>query len=104
MGAVGRIAAGLGAAVVATVVAFAAPASAGQPTVSLSRNAAAPGEVVVVELANWPPGPVALAVCGNNALRGDVDCDLRSSSAVASRDAHAIFDFTVGTPPVPCPC
>jgi hypothetical protein len=82
------------------------PSSAAQtsPAVSLDRTSVAPGDRVLVTLTGWPPGPVALSVCGNGALRGDQDCNLRASEAVSNRTDPTLFELPIAVPPVPCPC
>lgn len=66
--------------------------------------AASPGEEVVVELIDWPPGPVLVSVCGNNARRGSEDCNLAGTKAVDVYGGARTFRLRVTSPPIHCPC
>jgi hypothetical protein len=102
--------------IVAGVVGLAAVAAGGAPAHGDTNGSSGPavvvspasvgiGDDVIVELDNWPSGPVNVAVCGNNARRGSEDCDLINSAAVAVRGAApAYLRFTITAPPVGCPC
>jgi hypothetical protein len=48
---------------------------------------------------------VRLAICGNNAARGSVDCDQESSSTIAPSDEGGFrIPIPVVAPPTTCPC
>lgn len=76
------------------------------PTIALDRDAAAPGERVVVTLTGWSGRAVTLSVCGNRAERGSMDCNLTSSQGVPlNRDGSAkVAELMVSSPSLPCPC
>jgi hypothetical protein len=79
-------------------------ARADEPTIRASATAAGPGTIVLVTLSGWL-SPVVVAVCGNDALRGAVDCDQTGSVGVAaSQRAPETRQLTVTAPPAPCPC
>lgn len=76
-----------------------------QPGVTLDRPEAAPGDTLVVDFAGWTPGNVYLEICGNEALRGSIDCDVGSaltSYATQEGSGHALLKVQV--PPIGCPC
>ena len=75
------------------------------PIVSLDRAEAAPGDAVIVTVSGFDARPVTISVCGNEARRGSVDCDMRGSRARETQpDGPIGTDLTVGAPPTPCPC
>lgn len=82
----------------------ASEALAMSPSLTLDRSEASVGETVRVQLHDWPPGPVALSVCGNNALRGDQDCALKATEAVSNTGAETLLDLQIVEPPATCPC
>jgi hypothetical protein len=91
------------------VSAFVSPVSAQSnttgPTVSIDRSEAAPGDSVIVTVAGFDARPVTISVCGNEARRGSVDCDMRGSRARETQpDGPIGTDLTVSAPPTPCPC
>jgi len=81
-----------------------AVARADEPTIRASATAAGPGTIVIVTFSGWS-SPVVVAVCGNDALRGAVDCDQTGSVGVAaSQRAPETRQLIVTAPPAPCPC
>jgi hypothetical protein len=78
----------------------------GKPTLSIDRTTAQPGSPIFVSGTGWPAETlVQIAVCGNLALDGSVDCALASSINVATRrDGRLSATTTVVVPPSPCPC
>jgi hypothetical protein len=98
--------------VVALLVGVAAPSTpaAAQPVVSgptlvVDRSEVSPGDRVVLTIAGFQGQPVIISVCGNQARRGSVDCDMTSSLARETQVDRAVgTDFTVTAPPAPCPC
>lgn len=89
------------------LLALVSPARAVAPTVTVEPSVVSIGQTVSVNVSGFPDGrAVVVTLCGNQARRGSVDCDLPGSVAFPiSRfdDAH-ITTFPIGTPPVPCPC
>jgi hypothetical protein len=92
------------------LVTRASPAkAAGQaPTMSISPGAAAAGQPVVVSVAGWPAGSATVTVCGDNARRGDPDCDLGGAATIdididIGADGSGSTSLTAA-PPVDCPC
>src|SRR6478672_3880981 len=74
------------------------------PTMSISPGAAAASETITVSVAGWPEGSATVSVCGNEARRGEDDCDgngARSIDVVADGSGAASL---VVAPPVDCPC
>jgi len=98
----GLIAAAMAAGLVFSGSASAAP-DAGA-SISLSTAKASPGDTIKVTLAGF--GDVTtIAICGNDAQRGAVDCDQISSVGVpASTAGPAQQVLRVTVPPSPCPC
>jgi hypothetical protein len=72
---------------------------------SVSPSNAAIGDVLRVDLANWPEGNVTAAVCGNAAQRGSTDCDQIGAGSIRIPPSGAeSLTVTVQAPPVGCPC
>lgn len=98
-----------GVALTTVAAALASPASAQSnvsgPTVSLDRSEATPGDPVIVTVAGFAARPVTISICGNEARRGSVDCDMRGSRARETQpDGPIGADLVVSPPPTPCPC
>lgn len=75
------------------------------PTVWLDRAEATPGDSVIVTVSGFDARPVTISVCGNEARRGSVDCDMRGSRARETQpDGPIGTGLTVSAPPTPCPC
>jgi hypothetical protein len=99
------------AAIVAAVLAFAAPASVAQdsepePTLEANLDGASFGEQVIVSGAFWPENSIVqVEICGNLGLNGTSDCDQTTAfqSGVSIRGTFGAV-MLVGNPPVPCPC
>lgn len=90
--------------------AAAAPAAAqpdpAGPTVTVDPPAARPGDPVAVTVSGFESLTVTVTVCGNLALRGSADCDVRSGEGVtfgasSGEDGTILY---VTSPPAPCPC
>lgn len=98
--------AGLGAVLgLAALVPGPAAAERAEPTVGLSPSVAAVGDAVTVSLQGWPTGPTLVELCGNEARRGSVDCDVVGAGATTvAADGHGRIQLVLGTPPAPCPC
>lgn len=76
-----------------------------EPTVSFAPNAPPPGSALAVELSDWPPGVVAVMVCGQNAQRGSSDCALEASTTTTiGADGAGRARLVVAVPDVGCPC
>ena len=75
------------------------------PTIVLDRFEAAPGDRLALELAGFNGVPVTISICGNEARRGSVDCDMTASLVRETPVEGAVgTDLTVTAPPTPCPC
>lgn len=75
------------------------------PTVVLDRYEAAPGDRVVLTISGFQGESVVISVCGNEARRGSVDCDMTGSRARETQsDGPVGTDLTITAPPAPCPC
>jgi hypothetical protein len=63
------------------------------------------GATVLVALQGWPPGPVTVSLCGDNANRGSEDCDPIGAQTVPIDPlTRANVKLPITTPPVSCPC
>lgn len=107
----GRVA--RGALVALFVLAIHAPQTAADPDVDdpPGRNRiliesvdTAPGRTTRVRLEGWPPGPVTVAVCGNDGVRASQDCDLIGAKSLGIETDKAATTTVRMTPPVGCPC
>lgn len=80
--------------------------AAPQASISLSTASAAPGSQIFVAGQGFPAHSVIrLAICGNAATRGTVDCDQESSSTIAPSDEGSFrIPIPVVAPPTTCPC
>lgn len=74
--------------------------------VAISPTSAAPGETVGVWTTGWKPGTQLQAVvCGQLAVNGSNDCDVRGAVTSASdAKGEARHTLTLAMPPVACPC
>lgn len=82
-------------------------ARAAQPSVTVDAGPVSIGQRVSVTVTGFPAGrAVSVSLCGNEARRGSVDCDLPGSVAfpISKFDDVHVTTFPIGTPPVPCPC
>jgi hypothetical protein len=94
----------IAAAVITLITAGVRPAAAAEPTIGLSASSGRPGDVIIVTLQGWP-GTTTVAVCGNEARRGAVDCDQIGSVGLAgSLTQVQRRKLELTTPPAPCPC
>ena len=77
-----------------------------QPTLRLSADQPDFRSVISVVGTHFPPRQlVSIAICGNNAINGAIDCDLATSSTVGiTTDGEFVADLLVAPPPVECPC
>ena len=90
--------------VVAGDGASASSAAAMEPTISLSSQRGAPGDTILVSLQGWAD-VTTIVVCGNEARRGAVDCDLVGGVGVgASLEGVQQRELLVAAPPTTCPC
>ena len=64
------------------------------------------GQRVRMTITGFEAPVIVMAVCGNEARRGSVDCDnLGSQARETNRDGTpTIGSVVVGAPPAPCPC
>jgi hypothetical protein len=101
-----RIFAALGLAALAMAPFTAAAETAAQASITVSAASAAPGTQIIVAGGGFPAHSVVrLAICGNDAARGSVDCDQESSSTIAPSDEGGFrIPIPVVAPPTTCPC
>lgn len=91
-------------------LAFAVPASAqsvtDSPTVVPDVTDLQIGQRVRMTITGFEAPVIIMAVCGNEARRGSVDCDNRGSQARETNldGTPTIGSVVVGAPPAPCPC
>lgn len=92
------------------ILALALPAEAQTtstgPTVVPDRTELNVGERVAMTITGFVSPAVIMTVCGNEARRGSVDCDLRGAQArEINRDGTpTLGSVIVSAPPQPCPC
>jgi hypothetical protein len=81
-------------------------APAGPTTVSISSAEGRPGDNLTVTGSGFPARiTVQASTCGNEALRGSVDCAQAGAGAtVTNADGAFRLDMKIGEPPAPCPC
>ncbi|MBV8957497.1 MAG: hypothetical protein JO054_17780 [Actinobacteria bacterium] len=99
--------AGLGLALALMSATWAGAAAAdSHASISVSAPSASPGAQVFVVGQGFPAHSVVrLAICGNAATRGSVDCDQESSSTLAPSDQGDFrVPIPVVAPPTSCPC
>lgn len=91
---------------VGAVVSAQDDATVSGPTITTDRYTIRPGETVLVTLEGFDGNAVTLSVCGNQARRGSVDCNLPASEGVRlDRDGTSTLAELPVTAPVPtCPC
>jgi len=81
-----------------------AVAQASPATVHLSTGTARPGDSLIVAVGGFG-SPTTVTICGNNGLRGAVDCDQIGGIGLPASDRAIQQDRLVVTaPPAPCPC
>ncbi|WP_289009942.1 hypothetical protein [uncultured Thermomonospora sp.] len=91
-------------AAVALLALPAAPAHA-EPAIRLDRTTVKVGQTLTVRLVGWPAGNVLVELCGNEGLRGTVDCAVASSASTYVQEGRtATVMLSVGKPPIGCPC
>ncbi len=99
----------VGAAAAATLV-LGSPAAAQTtvtgPSVTLQTSQLAPGDFAVYTLEGFEARSVVVAFCGNDGLRGSMDCNMTESDGLPlSRTAATTTSRSpVAAPPAPCPC
>jgi len=76
------------------------------PTVTLDRHSMRPGERVLVTLDGFRGNAVTLSVCGNQARRGSVDCNMAASEGIRlDRDGTStLTEVPIEAPDTTCPC
>lgn len=76
------------------------------PSVELDRTSLVLGDDVVVTVSGFENRTVSVSVCGNEARRGTVDCDLRGSAGLQLNAdlSPTTIQIVVRRPPAPCPC
>jgi hypothetical protein len=102
-----RAALGVIAALVVLVAGTVDAAAVSRPSVAIDHSVVRVGDRLLVTLTGWPAQrAVNIAVCGNGARRGSVDCNLGGSQGygISAFDKVHATEFVITTPPVPCPC
>lgn len=81
------------------------PATTG-PRVVLENDELAPGDRLQFTLSGFEGPAVIITVCGNDALRGSVDCNtIQSEGLRLNREGGpTVSSIPVPVPPMPCPC
>ncbi len=76
------------------------------PTVTANKTSVNPGDSVVLSISGFTEPSVTISVCGNEARRGSVDCNMSASEGL-KLDGGAnptVAAMPVGIPPTTCPC
>ena len=89
----------------APAVGAAQPLTTG-PEVTLDRDEIEPGERVVLTIDGFAAANVTISVCGNEARRGSVDCNMFASEGLKldTDGTSTVIQIPVAAPPVACPC
>ena len=76
------------------------------PVVALDRNEIDPGQRVVLNIDGFESLNVTISVCGNEARRGSVDCNMYASEGLKldTDGTSTVIQIPVAAPPSPCPC
>lgn len=76
------------------------------PSVALDRYELTPGDHVGLTISGFRTRVVTMSICGNEARRGSVDCNMQASRAreLDADGAPTAAGLTVAAPPTPCPC
>lgn len=76
------------------------------PTVVLLRDELAPGDRMDFSLDGFDGSAVIISICGNDALRGSVDCNMIESEGLRLNrgGGTTLSSIPVAVPPAPCPC
>ena len=82
----------------------AAQSSVTGPTLVLDRYEAAPGEDISLTITGFQARSVTISMCGNEARRGSVDCDMPASLVRETPGGSRQTGFRLTAPPAPCPC
>lgn len=82
------------------------PANELAPTIKISANQPDFRSSISVVGTHFPERQlVSVAICGNEAKNGSLDCDLATSSTVGvTADGEFVTELIVAPPPVACPC
>lgn len=76
------------------------------PVVTLDRNEIDPGQRVVLNIDGFESLNVTISVCGNEARRGSVDCNMYASEGLKldTDGTSTVIQIPIAAPPSPCPC
>ena len=76
------------------------------PVVTLDRNEIEPEDRVVLNIDGFESMNVTISVCGNEARRGSVDCNMYASEGLKldTDGTSTVIQIPVAAPPAPCPC
>ncbi|WP_424640634.1 hypothetical protein [Embleya sp. AB8] len=82
------------------------PPPAAGPSASIDPGKVAAGDKVSVVGGDWTPGSLVQAsICGENGLRGTVNCAAASAaSGTVDASGGVSITLTAAIPPSPCPC
>jgi len=98
------LAAALGLLAVGALVAPAAASPRVEPALALVPQSVAVGGPVTALGVGWVPDSlVVIELCGNQAIRGSLDCTAEGERGVDGEGAFRVT-FTATPPPAPCPC
>lgn len=76
------------------------------PVVTLDRTEIDPGQRVVLNIDGFESSNVTISVCGNEARRGSVDCNMYASEGLKldTDGTSTVIQIPIAAPPSPCPC
>jgi len=76
------------------------------PVVILDRDEIVPGDRVGLSIDGFDAVNVTISVCGNEARRGSVDCNMFASEGLRldTDGTSTIAQIPIAAPPAPCPC
>jgi hypothetical protein len=76
------------------------------PAVVTERTEVQVGERLAVTMSGFESRVVIISICGNESLRGSVDCDNLASQAreINNDGTPTLGSLIVTAPPAPCPC
>lgn len=89
---------------VASSVAAQPPTSG--PVVTLDRTEVGVGERLLLTIDGFEARSVTITVCGNEARRGSVDCNMAASEGLHLDvdGSSSVQPMPIAAPPAPCPC
>jgi hypothetical protein len=77
---------------------------ASEPTVALEFAIARPDQRMRIWVSGFESQYVTISFCGNEALRGSVDCNMADSEGLRIDPGLTLVQIPVSVPPTTCPC